>query len=265
MLAEIQSLPTEDDLPCDDGVPMDTYRHRVQMNVLIDSLEFHWKDQRKYYVGGNMFLYYDPHELHRFRGPDFFLVLNVEPRERKSWVVWQEGMRFPDLIIELLSPTTRKIDLEDKKELYEQVFRTAEYFVYDPESQEFAGYRLHDVHYEPLSPDPEHKIYSKVTELYLVVKDDWLRWMTADGVILPTPMEAAKEIKRQAEAAEQRAEQEWQRAEQERQRAEQERQRAEQERQRAEQERQRAEQERQRADQAEKLLEEYRRRFEDVG
>lgn len=108
ILESINSLPTEDDLPYDDGVPMDTYYHRMQMNTLNDSLEFHWSERRKYFVGGNMFLYYDPHELYKFRGPDFFLVLDVEPRPRKSWVVWPEGMRLPDLIIELLSPSTRK-------------------------------------------------------------------------------------------------------------------------------------------------------------
>jgi hypothetical protein len=36
-------------------------------------------------------------------------------RERKSWVVWQEGMRFPDVITELLSDTTREVDKGEKK------------------------------------------------------------------------------------------------------------------------------------------------------
>jgi uncharacterized protein (DUF3084 family) len=76
--------------------------------------------------------------------------------------------------------------------------------------------------------------------LYLGVRDGWLRWLTADGVVVPTPLE-------------------W--AEQEHQRAEQERQRAEQEHQRAEQERQRAEQAIQRAAEAEQLLAAYQRRF----
>jgi hypothetical protein len=83
--------------------------------------------------------------------------------------------------------------------------------------------------------------------LYLGVRDGWLRWLTADGVVVPTPLE--------------RAEQERLRAEQERLRAEQERLRAEQERLRAEQERQRAEQAIQRAIQAEQLLAAYQRRF----
>jgi len=243
ILREIQSLPGEDDLPYDDGEPMETAYHRDQMNILIESLRYHWQDQRRYYVGGNMFLYYDPYLRGKFRGPDFFLVLDVENRARKSWVVWQEGMRFPDLIIELLSESTREIDLGEKKQLYERVFKTSEYYVYDPMSQEFRGYRLVDMHYQGLEPDEERKIYCKVTGLYLIVKDEWLRWMTPGGMILPTPFEAAMQEKLRAEAAQRQAEQE---------------------RQRAEQERQRAEQEKQRAEQAERLLQEYRRRYGDL-
>jgi Uma2 family endonuclease len=240
ILADIESLPTEDELPCDDGEPMETARHRDQMEVLIRSLQAHWSGRHDYYVGGNMFLHYDPRSRRKFRGPDFFLVMNVEDRERKSWVVWQEGMRFPDVIIELLSDSTRDVDKDEKKTLYEQTFRTAEYYLYDPFSQEFLGYHLRGAHYEEVKPDAQGRITSAVTGLSLVVRNDWLRWETPAGQLLLTPMEL------------------W---EQERQNVVQERQRAEQERQRAEQERQRAEQQRQRAEQAERLLEEYQRRF----
>src|SRR5436309_5393243 len=139
ILASFRALPTEDDLPYDDGEPMETPRHREQMTVLIESLTLHWAERQSYYVGGNMFLHYDPSNKRRSRGPDFFLVLDVEERERKSWVVWQEGMRFPDVIIELLSDTTREVDKGEKQALYEQLFRTSEYYLYDPFSQEFIG------------------------------------------------------------------------------------------------------------------------------
>jgi Uma2 family endonuclease len=247
ILESIRALPTEDDLPYDDGEPMETARHRDQMILLITSLKLHWADRSGYYVGGNMFLHYDPSNKRRARGPDFFLVLDVEDRERKSWVVWQEGMRFPDVIIELLSDTTREVDKGEKKALYAQLFRTPEYYLYDPFSQEFIGYHLHGGHYEEVQRDAEQKIFSAVAGLYLGVRDGWLRWLTTDGIIVPTPEEWA--------------EQEHQRAEQEHQRAEQERQRAEQEHQRAEQEQQRAEQAIQRAAQAEQLLAAYQRRF----
>jgi Uma2 family endonuclease len=247
ILESIRTLPTEDDLPCDDGEPMETPRHRDQMFVLIESLKTHWSGRSGYYVGGNMFVHYDPTNIRRSRGPDFFLVLDVDERERKSWVVWHEGMRFPDVIIELLSDSTRAIDKGEKKQLYARLFRTAEYYLYDPFSHEFLGYRLQGVDYQEVEPDADGKIYSAATDLWLGVSDGWLRWFTAAGTVVPTPQELAL--------------QESQRAEQERQRAEQERQRAEQERQRAEQERQRAEQERQRAERAEQLLEAYQRHF----
>jgi Uma2 family endonuclease len=156
-------------------------------------------------VGGNMFLHYDPYNRRKFRGPDFFLVLDVEERERKSWVVWQEGMRFPDLIIELLSDSTRTTDKAEKKTLYERVFHTGEYYLYDPFSQEFVGYHLQGphAHYEEMQPDATGKIYSPTAGLYLVVQDEWLRWMTPDGVLVPTPMELAQQQRQRADRAEQ--------------------------------------------------------------
>jgi hypothetical protein len=180
-----------------------------------------------------MFVHYDPENRRRSRGPDFFLVLNVEDRERKSWVVWFEGMRFPDVIIELLSDSTRSEDEGPKKALYAELFRTPEYYLYDPYSQAFTGYQLQGSHYVEMGRDGEGRMYSEVTDLYLGIQDSWLRWITLEGEVVASPSE----------------------------RAEQERQRAEQERQRAEQAERLAQDERQRAEQAEAMLEAYRRRF----
>jgi Uma2 family endonuclease len=133
IVESFRALPTEDDLPCDDGEPMETARHREQMWLLIYSLKVAWTARTDYYVGGNMFVHYALQPTRQFRGPDFFLVRDVDgTRERKSWVVWQEGMRFPDVIIELLSDSTRHVDKGEKKELYARMFRTAEYYLYDP-------------------------------------------------------------------------------------------------------------------------------------
>jgi Uma2 family endonuclease len=206
ILASIEALPTEDDLPCDDGEPMETYRHLEQMILLIQSLRAYWSARTNYFVGGNMFLYYDPQNRGKFRGPDFFVVLDVADRERKSWVVWQEGMRFPDIIIELLSDTTRETDKREKKTLYERVFHTTEYYLYDPESQEFLGYHLQRGQYQTAGPDKEGRVYSPSADLYLVVRDGWLRWMTPQGDILPTPMELAGQEQHRAEQERQRAE-----------------------------------------------------------
>ena len=62
ILESIEALPTEDELPCDDGEPMETPRHREQMELLIHSLKAHWAERTDYYVGGNMFIHYDPQQ-----------------------------------------------------------------------------------------------------------------------------------------------------------------------------------------------------------
>ena len=199
-------LPTEDDLPYDDGEPMETPQHRDQMNLLIESLKAYWKSDKKYYIGGNMFLHFDLSGKKKFRGPDFFLVMDADDKPRKSWVVWQENMRFPDVIIEIMSDSTKNIDKIDKKELYEQTFKTQEYYIYDPFSQEFEGYRLSGLHYKTVLPDKKRRIFSPVTDLWLVIEDNCLRWMTLNGYVLPSNEELFYKEKIKVEKERQRAE-----------------------------------------------------------
>ena len=101
-MAELAALrvkwpPTEDELPCDDRMPIETQRHVMQLQLLMDPLKLFWADRQDVYVGGNMFVYFSLEQVRNqdFRGPDFFAALDVPKRERKSWVVWQEG-KGPD-------------------------------------------------------------------------------------------------------------------------------------------------------------------------
>ncbi|MDB9521063.1 Uma2 family endonuclease, partial [Dolichospermum circinale CS-1225] len=126
------------DLIFDDGEVLESNRHPIAMNVLIRSLQQLWSDRNDYFTGGNMFIYYSSSQIrHRdFRGPDFFVVLNVDGRNpRQGWVVWEENGRYPDVIVELMSRSTAVIDKGIKKDLYEQTFHTSDYFVYDPREQ----------------------------------------------------------------------------------------------------------------------------------
>src|SRR5947209_3221201 len=110
-----------------DGVPLESDWHRAAIGLLIEVIDWLFRGRTDFYVGGNMFIYYceEQARTRRYRGPDFFFVdgVNREPR-RRYWVVWKEGGRYPDLIIELLSPRTAKRDRTTKKDLYEKVFRT---------------------------------------------------------------------------------------------------------------------------------------------
>ena len=242
-LPEVVAPPTEEQLPSDDGIPMETQRHKLQMDFLVDPLS-DWLSKENAFVGGNMFVYFSPQQVktYDYRGPDVFVVLDVPHRERKSWVVWEEG-KAPDVVIELLSETTAKFDKQEKKTIYQDRLRVPEYFWFDPfNPEDLAGFYLREGVYETIQADAPGKLISRQLNLALVtwsgsfkgVETMWLRWATLEGELLPTEQE-------KAEQEHQRAEQEHQQAAQERQRAEQERQRAEQERQRAEQEHQRAE------------------------
>jgi Uma2 family endonuclease len=217
--AELEALgiewpPTEDELPCDDGMPMETQRHVLQMQLLIDPLRLFWADRSDAYVGGNMFVYFSLEQVrHRdFRGPDFFAVLGVPKRERKSWVVWQEG-KGPDVVIELLSESTAAQDKGEKRDVYQDLLRVPEYFWFDPFTAEWAGFALRHGSYEPLTEDGQGRLTSRCLGLALVRRDGtyqdvearWLRWAMLEGSLLPTPQEVATETQRQATEAQQRA------------------------------------------------------------
>jgi Uma2 family endonuclease len=197
--------PTEDDLPYDDGEPMETERHVMQMFLLIEPLREFWADRPDVYIGGNMFLYFSLEQVRNrdFRGPDFFAVLGVPRRERKSWVVWQEG-KAPDVIVELLSESTAAVDRGEKKQVYQDELRVPEYFWYDPFSAELAGFSLRDGAYEPIAPDAAGRLPSHRLGLSLVrwpgqysnIDATWLRWATPDGMLLPTSAERATQAER---------------------------------------------------------------------
>jgi Uma2 family endonuclease len=246
------SPPT--DLIFDDGEPLESNRHRIAMNVLIDSLLTAYEGKSDFFAGGNMFVYYSRQQVMNrdFRGPDFFVALDVDgSRERQGWVVWEEDGRYPDVIVELMSPGTAHIDRGVKKDIYERTFHTADYFIYDPfDPNSLQGWHLDNTqHYQPIPANDSGWLWCETLGLWLGTWEGsirrepptgtchWLRFYDRQGQVVLLPEEIAQR--------------QTQHVEQERQRAEQERQRAEQAQQLAEQERQRAEQERQRAEQAE--------------
>jgi len=142
-----------------------------------------------------------------FRGPDFFLVKGTERRPRNTWVVWEEQGRYPDLIIELLSNRTEQVDRTTKKLLYQDGFRTPEYFWFHPETLELAGFRLVDGGYRPILGDDRDWRFSEQLGLYLGVHEGQLRYFSRDGDLIATSDETAVAEARRAEQAEAEAEQ----------------------------------------------------------
>jgi Uma2 family endonuclease len=224
-VAALAPLPFE--LVLDDGEPLETEWHTLEFPFLRELIRQTMAERGRadFYVGANIFVYYSVNqawnvaeevkkggEQRAFRGPDLFWVGDVDPdRERQVWIAWEENGRLPDVIVELLSPSTAKKDRTEKKDLYAQVFGTAEYYLYEPETRRLEGFRLAGRSYRPILPDEHGRLWSEQWGVSLgawqgVVegrRDEWVRLFRPDGSLVPTRAEAEQ---KRAEVERQRAE-----------------------------------------------------------
>ena len=219
----------------DDGVPMASDLHRRQMNLLVDGVGALMvaRGRSNYYVSGDIFIYYtseqarhvathEPSEERAFMGPDFVFVDGVTPGPRRSWQVWNEENRYPDIIAELLSPSTARIDQTVKKWRYCHIFRTPEYYLYEPDSDVFTAYHLVDGEYCRARRGANGRVYSEKLDVWFGLWQgtshsytaSWLRIYESEHATDPFPTS-----EEQAQAERQRADDERQRADDERQRA----------------------------------------------
>ncbi len=221
-----RALPGQNELPSEDGEPMETGFHDAQDALLKDTLLDAWRERRDFFVAGNMFVYFSERQIrgNDFRGPDVFVVLDVEAKGRKSWVAWEEGGRLPDVVIEVTSESTAQVDRGEKMHIYAKIWRTPAYYLFDPDSGILEGFALdtNRREYVPIAPDERGDLLVAPLGLKLGLRftryrnyeQPFVRWLDADGNPLPTAQERAERANAQAEQERQRAEQERQRAEQ---------------------------------------------------
>jgi Uma2 family endonuclease len=184
-----------------DEPPLESELHLRQIILLLTCLEWLWRDRNDFYAAGNLTIYYSPRQRKSeyFRGPDFFVVLGTERKTRKSWVVWEEDGKYPNVILEILSDSTANTDRGLKKKIYQDTFRTPDYFWFDPYTLEFAGFHLVDGEYQPLEPSEQGHLWSQQLGLYLGISEGLLRFFTRDRQLVPTPEETAEQAQQKAE------------------------------------------------------------------
>jgi len=219
----LSPLPFE--LVYDDREPLETHWHAQQIPLTTHLIRRAMLEQGRtdFFTTGNVFVYYSIEqarevaleeeqglEKRAFRGPDVFWVGGVNPaRERQLWIAWEEDGRLPDLILELLSPSTARTDRTVKKDLYARVFGTSEYFLYDPDRRKLEGFRLSTPGiYRPLAPDIQGRLRSEQLGMLLGLWDGvwegqeatWVRLFHPDGSLVPTEGEAESQRAEKAEA-----------------------------------------------------------------
>ncbi|MBN3958511.1 Uma2 family endonuclease [Nostoc sp. NMS8] len=196
-----------------DEPPLESDLHREQIDLLIHLLKLWWRERQDFYASGNLTIYYSPNQKksEHFRGPDFFVVLGTQKKDRKSWVVWQEDGKYPNLIVEILSSSTTAVDKGLKKQVYQDTFRTPDYFWFDPVTTELQGFHLVDGKYQEIQVTTDGRLWSQQLELYLGVYEGKLRFFTTENQLILSSEELAEQERLRAQKAEKRA----QRAEQE--------------------------------------------------
>lgn len=228
--------------------------HHIDARIIArDSLRDHFERlRRRAYVGSDIVVYYP--QTPRF-APDLFVVFDVEPGPRDSWIVSAENKGL-DFVLEVLYLGDRNKDLSENVNFYASL-GIPEYFVYDRKRQRLHGFRLSGGRLVPILP--QHGFFtSEVLGMELALEDGRLRFFYV-GAQVPEPRELLNRMQRimdqhieRADQAEARAQAEAERAqaESERAQAESERAQAESERAQAESERAQAESERAQAESA---------------
>ena len=212
-----KALPGQDELPSEDGEHMETGFHDAQDALLKDTLIDAWTERPDFFVAGNMFVYFSEQQIRSndFRGPDVFVVLDVEAKGRKSWVAWEEGGRLPDVVIEVTSDSTAHVDRGEKMRIYAQIWRTSAYFIFDPDTERLEGFRLDSSgrRYLPIEADANGDFEVAALGLKLGLRQTsyrqyqqrFVRWLKPDGAALPTAPERAEAERARAEAERARA------------------------------------------------------------
>jgi len=151
------NLPTGDELPDSDDIPVDNEDQNLIPNVLLFLLNFIWAKRSDWFFGVDMGIYH-PTGIHPRVPivPDGFLSLGVERRKggksRRSYVVWEENGVVPLLTLEVVSWSPGG-EYDEKLEIYRKL-GVLYYVIYNPEfwqrdrHQPFEVYKLIEGQYQ---------------------------------------------------------------------------------------------------------------------
>ncbi len=211
-MASARARRREVSYPSCDGKPLaETQYHLFVLIDLIDVLRGWYANRPRTWVGGCQLLYYVEGQPRKRIAPDVMVTHGI-PKEppRHNYQVWREG-KAPDVVIELTSRGTRRRDEKVKFQLYREVLKVREYFLFDPRQEylkpSLKGYRLSRGQYLPIA-EVEGRLPSKVLNLHLERADWKLRFYNpVTGAWLPTGAELAQKLEqtRVARELEQRA------------------------------------------------------------
>lgn len=207
-----------EEYPYSDGrILMEADPHANAIVEMRNKLRRHFAAVGNVYVAGSMAVYFREGDQQAVVAPDVFVVLGVEKRDRRSYKIWKEGGVVPALVIEVASPSTRRLDATSKQGTYERMGVT-EYWRFDPDGRQIPqgleGWRLEGSKYRPLAVRRQaggaRTYWSEVLGLDLRAEGRLLRFRdprTGQDLLTHAEAHDAREnAERRADTAERRAE-----------------------------------------------------------
>ena len=172
---EFLVFPDPPEIPED---KMTNFDH-LAVNGNVHHLAIHFGNPETTLVAGERYLALAPtRDMTGLRYPDLLMAFGVDPatyHRRRAYVIADQG-KPPDFVMEVASPSTRRIDATDKRIDY-AALGIPEYWRFDEtlrrRGPRLAGDRLVDGEYQPI---PIEEVAEGVLQGYSAVLDLNLRW-----------------------------------------------------------------------------------------
>ncbi len=184
----------DDGYPCEDNKPVESTVHDELCAYAKAALRVRYGARREVLVASNLGVFFERDNRTALLVPDVFVAFAAGRGDRSSYKVWEES-GVPDFVLELLSASTWRRDVEVKPPLYEAL-GVREYWIFDPLgrlSDPMIGRRLDaSGTYRPVPALRGGGWRSDVLGLDMVLHTGGFRFRDpATGEVLPDAVEAA--------------------------------------------------------------------------
>ena len=144
----IQQRPSQTQTPIiysdTDGQPMADNTRQFQWIVTIkENLDLLFANNSNVFVAGDLLWYPIEGNNTIRRAPDVMVVFGRPKGYRGSYQQWQEDNIPPQVVFEILSPGNTIKEMAAKLQFYQR-YGVEEYYLYDPEKVDFAGWQIMD-------------------------------------------------------------------------------------------------------------------------
>ncbi len=141
MESPVETEPEEIIYPESDGQPMADNTKQFRYIVTIQGgLAALFADDPNVFVAGDL-LWYPVEGKNTLRvAPDVMVAFGRPKGDRGAYLQWREGNIAPQVVFEILSPGNTGLEMSRKLQFYDR-YGVEEYYLYDPDHGEMAGWR----------------------------------------------------------------------------------------------------------------------------